>query len=108
MGPYILFPGIAVAGYVYGALFFGTYLRRSRASTVAAFFGERFNSFRVQQAAGATIILGLGGYLIVVTQGAGILLSELTDLNYTQGVILSYSLLSLIYSGSRGGIRPIH
>ena len=106
MGPYILFPGIAVAGYVYGALFFGTYLRRSRASTVAAFFGERFNSFRVQQAAGVTIILGLGGYLIVVTQGAGILLSELTDLNYTQGVILSWLSYTIftIYSGSRGVI----
>ena len=37
MGPYILFPGIAVAGYVYGALFLAIYLRRSRASTVAAF-----------------------------------------------------------------------
>ena len=25
MGPYILFPGVSVIGYVYGALFFGTY-----------------------------------------------------------------------------------
>ena len=35
LGPYLLFPGIAVIGYVYGALLFGTYLRRSRAPTVA-------------------------------------------------------------------------
>ena len=28
LGPYILMPGIAVIGYVYGALFFGTFLRR--------------------------------------------------------------------------------
>ena len=48
MGPYILFPGIAVVGYVYGALLFGTYLRRSRAPTVADFLGQRFNSHRVQ------------------------------------------------------------
>ena len=71
MGPYILMPGIAVVGYVYGALLFGTFLRRSRAPTVADFFGQRFNSHRVQQAAGFTIVLGLGGYLLVVTQGAG-------------------------------------
>ena len=106
MGPYMLFPGIAVIGYVYGALFFGTYLRRSRAPTVADFFGQRFSSHRVQQAAGITIILGLGGYLLVVTQGAAILLSELTEMAYFQGVILawlSYTIFTM-YSGSQGVI----
>jgi Na+/proline symporter len=106
MGPYILFPGIAVVGYIYGALLFGTYIRRSRAPTVADFFGQRFNSHRVQQAAGFTIILGLGGYLLVVTQGAAILLSDLTGLTYFQATILawlSYTLFTM-YSGSRGVI----
>ena len=106
LGPYILMPGVAVIGYVYGAILFGTYLRRSRAPTVAAFFGERFNSHRVQQAAGITIILGLGGYLVVVTQGAAILLSELTDLEYFQSIVLawlSYTLFTM-YSGSKGVI----
>ena len=42
LGPYLLLPGLPVTGYVFGALFFGTYLRRSRATTVAAFFGKRF------------------------------------------------------------------
>ncbi|MCH7534441.1 MAG: sodium:solute symporter family protein, partial [Bacteroidetes bacterium] len=104
MGPYMLFPGLAVVGYVYGALLFGTYLRRSRAPTVADFFGQRFNSHRVQQAAGFTIIVGLGGYLLVVTQGAGILLSDLTDLSYNQSIILawfSYTIFTL-YAGSKG------
>ena len=36
LGPYLLFPGVAVAGYVYGALFFATYLRRSRAAKNSA------------------------------------------------------------------------
>ncbi len=106
MGPYILLPGIAVAGYVYGALLFGTFLRRSRATTVADFLGQRFQSRRVQQAAGATIILGLGGYLLVVTQGAAILLADLTALTYTQALVaawLSYTLFTL-YAGSRGVI----
>jgi len=106
MGAYILLPGIAVAGYVYGALLFGTYLRRSRAPTVADFLGRRFNSRRVQQAAGITIILGLGGYLLVVTQGAAILLSDLTPLSYHQALPvawLSYTVFTM-YAGSRGVI----
>jgi Na+/proline symporter len=106
MGPYLLFPDIAVVGYVYGALLFGTYLRRSRAPTVADFFGQRFNNRRVQQAAGITIVLGLGGYLLIVTQGAAILLSDLTGLSYFQATLLawlSYTLFTM-YAGSRGVI----
>ncbi len=106
MGPYLLFPGLAVIGYVYGAVLFGTYLRRSRAPTVADYFGKRFNSHRVQQLAGLTIIAGLGGYLLVVTQGAAILLSDLTGISYVSGLVvtwLSYTLFTM-YAGSRGVI----
>ena len=106
MGPYLQFPGIATTGYVYGALFFGRYLRRSRAPTVADYFGKRFDSRRVQIAAGITIIVALGGYLVVVTQGAAILLSDLTDIGYEQSLIvvwLSYTAFTM-YSGSRGVI----
>ncbi len=105
-GPYVLFPQAACVGYVIGALFFGRYLRRSRTRTVADFFGQRFNSSRVQATAGFTIILALGGYLLAVTQGAGILLSQLSDLSYAEALIvawLSYTLFT-IYSGSRGVI----
>jgi sodium/pantothenate symporter len=105
-GPYVLFPQAACAGYVLGAIFFGRYLRRSRAKTVADFFGRRFNSARVQATAGYTIIFALGGYLLAVTQGAGILLSQLSDLTYVEGLIvawLSYTLFTM-YSGSRGVI----
>ncbi|WP_019528780.1 sodium:solute symporter family protein [Dasania marina] len=104
MGPFVLFPQMGTVGYIYGALFFGRYLRRSRTTTVAAFFGERFNSHRVQQAAGLSIIVALGGYLLVVTQGAAILLSDLTALTYTQSLLiawLSYTAFTL-YSGSKG------
>ena len=104
LGPYLLLPGLTVTGYVYGALFFGTYLRRSRATTVAAFFGERFASLEVQRIAGWTVILGLGGYLLVVTQGAALLLSDLTGISYPKGVLiawLSYATFTL-YAGSKG------
>ena len=105
-GPYVIFPQAATTGYVIGAIFFGRYLRRSRATTVAAFFGERFNSSRVQATAGLTIILALGGYLLAVTQGAAILLSQLTDLGYVQSLFIawvSYTTFTM-YSGSRGVI----
>ena len=105
-GAYLLFPGIAVTGYLLGALYFGVYLRRSRAPTVADYFGHRFQSRRLQQFAGFTIILGLGGYLLIVTQGAAILLSDLTGLPFVQSLLIawfSYTLFTM-YSGSRGVI----
>jgi sodium/pantothenate symporter len=103
-GAYIIWPAIWVTGYVYGALFFGRYLRRSRALTVAEFFGQRFDSRQVQTAAGVTIVLGLGGYLLAVTQGTAVILSQLTPLTYLQSLFVSwvsYTLFTL-YSGSRG------
>ncbi len=97
---------IACIGYVVGAIFFGRFLRRSRALTVAEFFGKRFNSHRVQAVAGITIILGVGGYLMAVTQGATLLLSEVFDIPY--GVTLvavwaSYTAFTFS-SGSKGVI----
>jgi sodium/pantothenate symporter len=105
-GPYTVFPQAAAIGYVLGALFFGRYLRRSRTATVAEFFGRRFNSKRVQALAGFTIIFALGGYLLAVTQGAAILLSELVALSYVECLFvawLSYTAFTM-YSGSRGVI----
>ena len=105
-GAYLLFPGIAVTGYMLGALFFGVYLRRSRAPTVADYFGHRFQSRRLQQFAGFTIILGLGGYLLIVTQGAAILLSDITGLSFVASLIIAwvgYTLFTM-YSGSKGVI----
>ena len=95
---------IACLGYVAGALFFGRFLRRSRALTVAEYFGKRFNSQRVQAVAGVTLILGVGGYLIAVTLGAALLLSEVFGVSYGAtlfAVWLSYTSFTLT-SGSRG------
>jgi sodium/pantothenate symporter len=106
MGPYLLFPGIAVTGYVYGAILFGRYLRRSRTSTVAEYFGERFNSRAMQQLSGSIIIAALGIYLLVVTQGAAMLLQDLLGVSYLQGMVIawiSYTVFTM-YSGSQGVI----
>jgi len=89
-----------------GALFFGVYIRRSRAPTVADYFGHRFQSRRLQQFAGFTIILGLGGYLLIVTQGAALLLADLTGLSFVTSLMVawfSYTLFTM-YAGSRGVI----
>ncbi len=103
-GPWILFPPMAAMGYIYGSLYFGRYLRRSRTLTVAEFFGRRFDSARVRAVAGVSIVLGLGCYLLAVTQGAAILLSQISPMSYTQSLLIawaSYTLFTL-YSGSRG------
>lgn len=95
---------IACIGYVAGAIFFGRFLRRSRALTVAEYFGKRFNSHRVQAVAGITIILGVGGYLMAVTQGATLLLSEVFDIPYGPTLVAvwaSYTAFTFS-SGSRG------
>ncbi|MBT8047528.1 MAG: sodium:solute symporter family protein [Xanthomonadales bacterium] len=105
-GPYILWPPIGAMGYIFGALLFGRYLRRSRALTVADYFGQRFNSQRVQTAAGVTIIFGLGGYLLAVTQGSAFLLTHITDFTFAQALVIcwvSYTAFTM-YSGSRGVI----
>ncbi len=105
-GPYLLWPPIGAMGYIFGALLFGRYLRRSRALTVADYFGQRFNSQRVQTAAGITIIFGLGGYLLAVTQGTAFLLTHIINLNFTQALILSWVSYTAftMYSGTRGVI----
>ena len=105
-GAFILWPSIWVTGYVWGALYFGRYLRRSRAITVAEFFGKRFNSQKVQTAAGLTIILGLGGYLLAVTQGAAYLLTQVVDIDFNAALVIawvSYTAFTM-YSGSKGVI----
>ncbi len=105
-GAYLLWPGIAATFYVYGALFFGRYLRRSRAITVADYFGQRFNSQRVQTVAGLTIIFGLGGYLLAVTQGAAYLLTQVLGIGYEQALLVSWASYTgfTLYAGTRGVI----
>ena len=100
----ILIPGLFLVGYIYGALYFGRYLRRSRAITVAEYFSRRFDSRRVQVVAGITVVVGIGFYLIAVTQGVALILSNLTALSYTQALILAWASYTsfTLYSGSRG------
>jgi Na+/proline symporter len=95
-------------GYVFGALFFGRFLRRSEALTVAEYFGRRFESQgdRVQVAAGLTIIVGLSAYLLAVTQGASLIISEVMEIPYGTSLFVAWAGYTVftLYSGSRGVI----
>ena len=102
----IIMTGVNCLGYILGALFFGRYLRRSRALTVPAFFGARFNSRRVQGLSGASIVIGLSGYLLAVTWGVAMVVTQITGIAEPLAIILvwsSYTLFTL-YSGSKGVI----
>ena len=54
----IILTAVNCIGYTAGGLYFGRFLRRSRALTVAEYFGQRFISRRVQVVAGITIVIG--------------------------------------------------
>ncbi|OXY82626.1 sodium:solute symporter family protein [Oceanimonas doudoroffii] len=95
---------INTTGYVVGALFFGRFVRRSGALTLPEYFGRRFNSRRVQVVTGITIVVGLAAYLLAVTQGASLIISEVVDIPYGLTLLivwLGYTLFTL-YSGSQG------
>ena len=100
----LLMPALFLVGYVYGAIYFGRYLRRSRSLTVAGYFADRFDSRRVQVVAGITVVVGIGFYLIAVTQGVALILSNLTALSYTQALVVAWASYTsfTLYSGSRG------
>jgi len=100
----IILTAVNCIGYVAGGLWFGRFLRRSRALTLAEYFGRRFDSRRVQTVAGITIILGCTAYLVMVTQGTATIVHEVTGLSYRTTLVmawLGYTLFTL-YSGSRG------
>ena len=104
-GPLVMtLVAINVVGYIVGALFFGRHLRRSRALTVAEYFGRRFASRRVQSVAGIMIVVGLGAYLMAVTQGTALVVTEVSDIPYPWALLVvwaGYTAFTL-YSGSRG------
>jgi sodium/pantothenate symporter len=93
-------------GYIIGAVFFGRYLRRSEALTVPGFFRARFASRRIQMFAGISIVAGLSAYLLAVTWGMALIITEVTAFSEIAAILMvwaSYTLFTL-YSGSRGVI----
>ena len=100
----IILTAINCIGYTAGGLYFGRFLRRSRALTLAEYFGQRFDSRRVQVAAGVTIVLGCTAYLVMVTQGAATIINEVTGLPFYGTLFIAWAGYTLftLYSGSSG------
>ena len=80
------------------------WLRRSRALTVAEYFGQRFASRRVQSAAGIMIVAGLGAYLMAVTQGTALVVAYVSNVPYRTALFVVWAGYTAFtfYSGSRG------
>ncbi len=94
----IILTAVNCIGYVAGGLYFGRFLRRSRALTVAEYFGERFDSRRVQSVAGTTVLIGCTAYLVMVTQGTATIIHEVTGLSFAKTLMitwLGYTLFTL-------------
>ena len=100
----IILTAVNCIGYTAGGLYFGRFLRRSRALTLAEYFGRRFDSRRVQVVAGVTIVIGCTGYLVMVTQGAATIVHEVTGLSFYATLPIAWAGYTLftLYSGSRG------
>ena len=100
----IILTAVNIVGYTAGGLYFGRFLRRSRALTLAEYFGQRFLSRRVQTVAGITIVLGCTAYLVMVTQGTATIIHEVTGLPFYATLLVAWAGYTLftLYSGSRG------
>ncbi len=106
-GPLIvIMTGVNCCGYIIGALFFGRFLRRAKTITVPEFFGQRFNSRRLQVLAGLTIVVGLSCYLLAVTWGVSLVINQVTGISYPVAILIAwfgYTVFTM-YSGSQGVI----
>ncbi|MEK4030006.1 sodium:solute symporter family protein [Pseudobacillus sp. FSL P4-0506] len=91
-------------GYVVGVFFFGRYLRRSQSLTVPEYFGNRFQSNKVRMAAAITTIIGISAYLVAVTQGAAVLLAEISGISYTFALLIMWIVYTSFttLSGAKG------
>ena len=95
---------LQASGYVYGAGFFGKYIRRSKVNTVPEYFGKRFNSSRLRKLASITLTIAVTAYMLSAMQGISTLMESITGLDYKLCVIIAWLAFTIftVYSGSMG------
>lgn len=100
----VLLNSICACGYVFGALIFGRYLRRSKCTTMPEYFGTRFQDMRNRRVAGVITVISLMAYLIACITGVGILMEELTQMPRTMCLFIAWLCFTVFtfYSGSKG------
>lgn len=95
---------IQATGYIYGAGFFGRYIRRSQASTLPEYFGSRFDSPALKKLSSLILIVSVSAYLLSAIQGVATLISSITGLDYSLCTVIVWLAFTAftIYSGSPG------
>lgn len=103
-GPIIVAVGVLSVGYIVGSVFFGRYLRRSKALTIPQFFEKRFNSKAMRILASVTGSFIMLVYSLSCVQGIATLMSVVTGMAYNTCIILAVIAFTLItvFSGAKG------
>lgn len=102
--PMLIVAILQIVGYVYGSVFFGRYLRRSKAITIPEFFGLRFCSRAMRILSMITALVTLTVYLLSIMQGIGTLMNVVTGVNYNICILLALITFTVltVTSGSKG------
>lgn len=96
---------LQVVGYLLGAVFFGRYLRRSKALTIPEFFGRRFCSPAMHKLAAITAIITMTVYLLSVIQGIGTLMNAVTGADYNLCIVLALIVFTFVtVTAGSGGV----
>lgn len=95
---------LQATGYIYGAGFFGRYIRRTEAATLPEYFGRRFQSAHLRRLSSLIMIVSVSAYLLSAIQGVSTLMSNITDLSYSTCAVIVWLAFTVftIYSGSPG------
>lgn len=102
----LLIGAISQTGYMVGVLLFGRYLSEADTLTIPEYFGRRFNSRRLRGLAGISVLIGIGLYLVAVTRGISLVVTELTGISGVWAVAITWAAFTLftVLSGSKGVI----
>lgn len=102
--PIMVAVGILSVGYIVGSVFFGRYLRRSKAMTIPQFFGKRFDSPALKMLATITGTFIMLVYSLSCVQGIGTLMTAVTGVDYKICVVIVVIVFTLItvFSGAKG------
>ena len=95
---------IQATGYIYGAGFFGRYIRRSEVTTLPEYFGRRFCSAHLRRLSAVILLVSVSAYLLSAIQGVATLMSSITGYDYRLCAVIVWLAFTAftIYSGSPG------
>ena len=93
---------IQATGYIYGAGFFGRYIRRSEVTTLPEYFGRRFCSKHLRRLSAVILLVSVSAYLLSAIQGVATLMSSITGYDYRLCAVIVWLAFTAftIYSGS--------